>query len=397
MNYSIKIFYLILFFILFSCSKKEDLKTIITISAVGDIMAHDDLQEYALSEKDNYLSLFKTTKKVFLNDDLTFGNLETPINDNLPIMGYPCFNAKSMLLDSLKECGFDVLSLANNHMLDQGIHGLKNTINEVYKRGIIFAGSGLNRKKSKEPVIIYSKGIKIGYISITSVLNIAQDERTENYPHVNYLNFYNNDGLKDLSETMKILRNKTDILIVSYHAGEEYVHKPDKQLEKIFKIIADNGADVILGHHPHVLQPVELYTAKDNRSVLIAYSLGNFISSQARYNRLLNANDSSVYEDQFTRTSESIILQFDIVKMNNISCVINPRIYPLFNYTFIKKGNKRYYNGYKTMFIDDLLAMDLKNETLKFSNLPKIKKVVYYRLDKIRKLINLPEKPYFSE
>ena len=91
-------------------------------------MAHYLLQEYALSEKDNYLSLFKATNKVFLNDDLTIGNLETPICDDRPMEGFPNFNAKASLADAIVKSGIEVLSFANNHTLDQYllIHCLNN-------------------------------------------------------------------------------------------------------------------------------------------------------------------------------------------------------------------------------------------------------------------------------
>ena len=120
-----KIISFIFIFLLVFSTQQLIFSNKITISAIGDIMMHYDPQKYALIQNDNYLSLFTPTNKVFLNDDLTIGNLETPICDELPIYGYPVFNAKSQLLDAIKKSGIEVLSIANNHTLDHGTKVVK--------------------------------------------------------------------------------------------------------------------------------------------------------------------------------------------------------------------------------------------------------------------------------
>ena len=364
----------------------------ITISAIGDIMAHDNLQYYALSNKEKYLSLFNKTNKVFLNDDLTIGNLETPICDYLPIKGYPCFNAKSLLLDALSSSGIELISLANNHSLDQGIDGIISTLKEIKKRKIYHAGTGYSAKEAKKPIFLNINGIIIGYISLTCLLNIPQNQFNENIPYVYYISMNDNNRLKELYSLIQETKKKVDLLIISCHTGVEYVSEPINADIIFFRKMIENGADIILGHHPHVLQKVEYYKTSDKRYALIAYSLGNFISAQARYLSGINIKSNDwILDSTLSKTAEGMILQFDVIKYNNKILVVTPRIIPLFNICFTVIKNKKRFTGYQTTFIDEILSMNDKNIDFN-NNIKNIKKLVQYRKEKMIKLINFPFK-----
>ena len=362
----------------------------ITISTIGDIMMHYDLQKYALIQNDKYLSLFKPTNKVFLNDDLTIANLETPIYDDLPIYGYPMFNAKSELLDALKKSSIDVLSIANNHTLDHGTEVVKTTIDEIKKRKILYAGAGYNKEDGSKPIIFSIKGIVIAFFSATWDSNNKQILKNNNDPYVNIIPMNDENIIKKFCEKIKVTKHKVDLLIVSYHSGIEYTSTPIKEKENILKLFAESGADIILSHHPHVLQKIEYYYTKDNRKTLIAYSLGNFISGQSRFIPVINNKKKWVYESTFTKTAEGIILQFDIIKWENKIAITNSRIIPVFNICIFYYNNNKKQVGYKTLFIENILKTNQKIIYGYYDFENSVKKLVSYRLNEIKKLIKIP-------
>lgn len=365
----------------------------ITISAIGDIMAHDNLQAYALSEEDSYLSLFKAVNCVFLNDDLTLANLETPIVASKPVEGFPTFNAGTELLDAIKTSGIEYVTIANNHLLDQGISGISETIKELDKRQIKFTGGGNTTKEAKAPVFINVNGIKIGMISATWASNIIQKYIKEDKPYLYMVPMDNEEILNEFYGKIRDAKKECEIMIVSYHAGREYVSKPVVEKIKVLKEFAESGADIVLSHHPHVLQPVEYYNNRDGRTSLIAYSLGNFISAQARYISGLKDNKKWIFDSILSKTAEGIILQFDLIKKNRKIRINDPRIIPIFNICFTKNKDGVKYTGFRTTFIEEIkeLEDDQTNDVLnEIENIDEIKELALYRLEKIRKLIKLP-------
>ena len=112
----------------------------VKVSAVGDIMAHDNLQYYALATDNGYESLFESTKDIFMSDDITIANLETPISDEIGVKNFPYFNAKVSLVEAIKKSGIDLLSLANNHSLDQRENGIVSTLRAVNDNNLLYAG-----------------------------------------------------------------------------------------------------------------------------------------------------------------------------------------------------------------------------------------------------------------
>ncbi len=245
----------------------------ITIFAVGDIML-DRGVEYMIEKKGNgdfRFPFFKIADD--LNKaDILFGNLEGPISDKGKKIGsIYSFRMDPKAVEGLQYAGFDVLSLANNHMFDYGRIALEDTMKNLKDNGIEYVGAGYNKKEAFSPKIINIDGTKIGILAYAN-LGPKNWQAKENDSGLAWL---------DLSDLVKIkkeianVKDKVDVLIISLHSGEEYSHQPT-YFQKVFaRTCIEAGADIVIGHHPHVIQKVEKY--KDG---WIAYSLGNFVFDQ---------------------------------------------------------------------------------------------------------------------
>jgi len=247
-----------------------------TLVAVGDIMLARGVGGWIRRNSPDYP--FEHTREIISEGDITFGNLETTLattGTKLPGKGI-WFRAVPEAAEGLKNAGFDILSLANNHILDYDTPALMETIETLDVWGLGFVGAGENLEKARQPLIIIKDGIKVGFLAYHEFYNY--------YYSCNYKrNFEATETqagtvpMKEeiIEEDIKKLRKMCDILVVSLHWGtEDRNYTNDNQKELAHKII-DWGADVILGHHPHVLQGLEFYKGKP-----IAYSMGNFVFDQ---------------------------------------------------------------------------------------------------------------------
>lgn len=219
----------------------------ITLIAVGDIMLGRSVNS-KMRKLGNLTYPFEKTWEFLKSADLTFGNLESPLVSGCPTTDTGMtFCADPKAIEGLTKSGFDILSLANNHVLNYGQAGLRQTI-EILKKENIYP---LLQNKEQ---IVEIKGTKFGFLGF---------DLTGTY------------NQKQILEKIKETKSQIDILIVSFHWGEEYVQKPSQRQINLAHQTVNSGADLILGHHPHVIQPTEEYKGK-----LIVYSLGNFIFDQ---------------------------------------------------------------------------------------------------------------------
>jgi len=240
---------------------------------VGDIMLSRSVGEKMKKENNwnwPFLNIAETIKKA----DLLFGNLEGPISDKGTNVGsIYSFRADPRVIEGLNFSGFDVLSVANNHMFDWSREALEDTLKRLKTAGISYAGAGFNEKEAHSPTtreIQVSNGSKIkiaflAYCSEGSQYWAATAERSG----ISWLE--ENKLREDVAEAKK----QADIVIVSMHFGEEYKTWPNSKQRFFAQLAIDSGADLVAGHHPHVLQPVEQY-----KNGYIAYSLGNFVFDQ---------------------------------------------------------------------------------------------------------------------
>ncbi|HAK59558.1 MAG TPA: hypothetical protein DCO77_04135 [Nitrospiraceae bacterium] len=252
----------------------------IVISAVGDVMMHRSIQKAIAKNKNNYDLLFSKVSPYLGAADITFANLETPVDHKSAASGYPRFNAKPALLTSLKKAGVDVVSVANNHVMDKGVKGLERTLENIAKAGIVYTGAGSTKKKAAEIPYLEAGGFRVAFLGYTYTSNRKLPPKKASAPGVNLLRMKSKRDLSRAVKHVKEARKTADLVVVSLHWGVEYKKNPTTWQKKAAVELVEAGADIILGHHPHVLQPVVRHTAKDGRQGVIAYSLGNFISSQ---------------------------------------------------------------------------------------------------------------------
>ena len=257
-----------------------DGKTNIVIAAVGDVMMPGSLQAAVAKDNYNYAHLFEKIAQDLGAADITFANLETPVDQTAAVAGYPAFNARPELLSALKRAGVDIVSLANNHARDAGADGLLHTLQNIESAGLVFAGAGRTRAESLAPVYLNSQGVVTAFFAYTYGTNRGLSKKRKGAPAVNILRTGSREDLDAVIVQVKQARSHADLIVVSVHWGDEYAKVPTPWQKQAASELVEAGADIILGHHPHVLQPVESYRAKDGRQAVIAYSMGNFISSQ---------------------------------------------------------------------------------------------------------------------
>jgi len=198
------------------------------------------------------------------------------------------FDAPVALLEGLKASGIKIVSFANNHVMDQGWPGFTETREHLKEEGLIFAGSGDTAALAWQPVFTEANGIKVGWLGMTRWLNGNRNPEKEDQPHVNFFPYPNDSGgapgadEDQVLAAVKAARAQCDFLVVSIHWGVEYAPAPRPEDVDMAHKMLEAGASVIVGHHPHVLQPIETYKTQDGRNAVIFYSLGNFLSNQSR-------------------------------------------------------------------------------------------------------------------
>lgn len=240
-----------------------------TLSFVGDIMLTRGV-ESSVNKNFNgdYNKLFENLNEL-KNSDILFGNLEGDISDIGKNVGSKySFRMDPKVLPALKEAGFDIFSFANNHVGDWSIDAFKDTLLRLKDVDILKTGAGQDKKEASEPTIIKKNGINFGFLGFSDV-GPAWIEAKKDKPGI----LLASDP--DLEEIIKNAKKKCDVLIVSFHFGEEYKLIHNERQKNLAHTAIDNGADIIIGHHPHVVEDIEEYKGKP-----IVYSLGNFIFDQ---------------------------------------------------------------------------------------------------------------------
>lgn len=243
----------------------------ITLLFTGDIML-DRGVEFYITQRNDWKLPFRLIADTLQKADLVLGNLESIISDKGQNVGsIYSFRADPKTLEGLTFAGFDILSVTNNHSLDWGMDALRDSMNRLKEIGIIPIGAGETKAEAYSPTIIEVKGAKIGFLAYTAQGSLLW-EATETNSGVAWVEETN---LQDITQQITLARKQADIVIVSVHFGEEYQTQPNETQKLIAQSAIDAGANVVVGHHPHVIQPVEQY-----KQGWIAYSLGNFVFDQ---------------------------------------------------------------------------------------------------------------------
>ena len=280
----------------------------INMAVIGDIMCHTtNFYDAYNSETDSYdfSKVFTQIQSYTQNADLSVGNLETTFaGKNIGYTGYPTFNTPEQLAKNLVDLGLDVVSTANNHSLDKRYAGLENTLNELDKVGLSHTGTSRSKEEQDTIVTKNINGINFAFLSFTYGTNGIPVPTGKEYC-INLI-----DEQLILDQISKAKQLNPDVICVSMHWGDEYKLVQNSTQEKLANFLFENGVDIILGSHPHVLEPMEKRTITladgTTKDGFVIYSLGNFMSGQ-------------VIED----TKNSIILQLQITKHANNKITID--------------------------------------------------------------------------
>lgn len=240
-----------------------------TLYFVGDIMLTRGVESSVLKNfNGDYSKLFENLT-MLKNADILLGNLEGDVSDKGNNVGSKySFRMNPKILPVLKDAGFDIVSFANNHVGDWNMNAFKDTLSRLEEAGILKTGAGENKEDATNPTLIEKNGTTFGFLSFSDV-GPNWIEAKENTAGILLASDPN------LGEIIKNAKTKCDVLIVSFHFGEEYKLVHNKRQESLAHTAIDNGADMIIGHHPHVMEDIEEYKGKP-----IVYSLGNFIFDQ---------------------------------------------------------------------------------------------------------------------
>jgi poly-gamma-glutamate capsule biosynthesis protein CapA/YwtB (metallophosphatase superfamily) len=260
---------------------REEGETRIVLGAVGDVLMHGEVQGSATLHPKGYRSLFAGIEEELRAPDITFANLETPVAPESRAAGMMSFNAPVELVTALGEAGINVVSVANNHIYDRGRRGLDATLKHVREAGLAPVGAGLPPREAG-PEIIEVRGVRVGFLAWTQVLNT---EGTPCPPSRRCAQVAVMTKWDPVLAQVRAAAAKVDALVVSLHWGTEYALVPDEGQDTLATLLVRAGADVVLGHHPHVPQRVDRIRRKDGSYGVVAYSLGNLISNQARLYR----------------------------------------------------------------------------------------------------------------
>lgn len=249
---------------------KED-KTQVKILAMGDMIFHQPIvKNYRTEDSYDFTPIFTNISEDINEADLTIANFEGSVNSNRKLSGFPLFNFPKETIYSLKTAGFDLMSTANNHSLDTGLDGIAETLSHIKESGM--ESFGTLTEDLEKGIVVEKNGIKIGLISFTDTLNGMDSLMRDKEYSVNTFS-------QDVAGDIRNIKDKSDIVIVYPHWGNEYHYQPSERQIYLKEKLREYGADIILGSHPHVLQRYEVEEV-NNKKLFTIYSMGNALSNQ---------------------------------------------------------------------------------------------------------------------
>lgn len=309
----ITLFTLFASFFLFSQEEGSELSLLF----IGDFMGHKDQINAAYNKetkKYNYTDSFKYIEKYLSDADLSIGNLEVTLGVK-PYSGYPQFSSPASYASAIKNAGIDLLMTANNHSCDKKKEGLEKTIKILDSLKIKHTGTFISKKEKQTPLIIEKKGFRIAFLNYTYGTNGIPPTSP------NVVNYLKKDVIiEDITIAKKA---KVDEIIVFVHWGIQYKNMPSKKQKEWFSFFKSQGINIVIGAHPHVLQPIVFDKEKGN---FVAYSLGNFISHQRTFPR-----------------DGGAILKLNLEKKNNKVVIKEAKYKYTWVYEPIENGKKKYY------------------------------------------------------
>ena len=297
-------------------AKKEDIT--ITLSAIGDIMCHGPNYKAAYNASTNtydFSPFFTDISAYTSKADITIGNLETTFaGEARGYSGYPTFNSPAELGKAIKDIGVDVLCTANNHCMDKGYSGITNTLDTLDSLGFDHIGTSRSIEEQNKILVKNVNGINIAFLAFTYGTNGISIPAGKEYS----VNLIDKDLIRKQIASAKELN--VDMICVNMHWGIEYATTPNSEQKELADFLFENGVDVILGSHAHVLQPMEKRTITlEDGSVkdgFVIYSLGNFVSNQTD----INTQDTIILNLQITKSGETGKISIDDISYIPVYC-----------------------------------------------------------------------------
>jgi poly-gamma-glutamate synthesis protein (capsule biosynthesis protein) len=255
----------------------------LTLVAAGDNLFHETIvKAFKGEESYNFDPVYEIVKPIIAGADLAFINQETVLGrESFGYSGYPRFNTPRVLAKNLAGAGFDIINQANNHIMDKGEEGIRDTIAAWDELpGMIYLGIHRSREEREgRKIVIEKNGIRTGFLAYsygTNGLSLPRDK-----PYLVSLT-----DRQTMAAEIGALRPLCDFLVVSMHWGEEYTLEPVAGQIELAEFLAKQEVDLVIGHHPHTLQPQSSIPRPGGKEMLCFYSLGNFMSSQTRTDTL---------------------------------------------------------------------------------------------------------------
>jgi poly-gamma-glutamate synthesis protein (capsule biosynthesis protein) len=316
-------------------SAGEDRQPLV-LSFAGDIMAHD-----VNYNRPPYNNIYRYVRSFLRTDDLSFANLEFPVNAAKEMSNYPLFNTHPEYVQSAIDAGFDVFSLANNHISDQGTGGIRATYEHMQqfadKNDIYFSGIRTEPEFPFMPTTFYRKEWRIGFLSITTFLN-----NYHGHELVHVVDYQVDSSRQQFLSFLAEITPGYDLFIVSVHGGKEYNPIATGGKLAFFKEMMLRGVHIVWAHHPHVLQPWFLFDQGAGKRLVLP-SCGNFISGQTWHMDPLQPDPVRV------NTGESALFRVAVGQTNRKTGVLCVEPYPIVNY-------KHPEHGMTVRFLDEIIA-----------------------------------------
>jgi poly-gamma-glutamate synthesis protein (capsule biosynthesis protein) len=235
----------------------------VVVAAVGDVRVGGPIGRLA-----KRFGVGDPVSKIrpWLEADFLLGNLECAVTERGTAEDKTwTFRAPAKELEILEDAGFDWIGLANNHVMDYGVQGLEDTIAALEKRGFAHTGAGMSAEEARRPLFFEKNGLRIGLLAFTTTLPDSMWAEKDR-PGVSYADF------KRVPRWVAEAKKRCDVLLVFFHGGTELSTEPNQVQRDFARLAADAGADAVIGHHPHVVQPVEI-----RGDSVILYSIANFL------------------------------------------------------------------------------------------------------------------------
>jgi poly-gamma-glutamate synthesis protein (capsule biosynthesis protein) len=300
----------------------------ITITAVGDFLMHLPViysVHNAETGRFEFAEIFGPVRHLFADADYSIANLETRLaGAHRGYSGYPLFNCPADLAAEMRDVGLNMFLTANNHSLDQGVEGVLATIRHLEAAGLDHIGTHAGPEDRERPFITELRGIRVGIMNYTESTNGLP--LPDGMPYL--VNMIDRGTLQE--EISRLKEARADIIIACLHFGVEYERYPTENQRELVEFLFNSGVDVVLGSHPHVVQPTLTRTVLKEgvpRKKFAAYSLGNFISNQRR-----RYNDSGLLVRLTVRKDPA----------GGVTVLEEVELVPVWVHTYVSAGRVRY-------------------------------------------------------